>query len=822
LSTFIYAPGCRVYIETVKDGIVDVTDDLVTGRINRVTGPSISQFQFSLKNPGRKYDGVFSTMDKITVQMKRIRWLQTFTGYLDTVPYFTVYASQVNMVASCTLKRLQFFVWDTDTQVAYTLLHGANGADTVINEKTPDGGMKQKTIDVLTKVVKWDKDGSTIHIGRIPDAWFTWAGKIAESVITAAMVENIGNTVGTGSTIAGKSIIGLGTNTVPSTLSLTGTIPNTSGNMGSSNIPENFDLTGEQQSSHVEDPWWCAMRFPYATVKAGGSDPAGSASDVSAAKNWWKNRKIIVENPKNGKGVVLRAACWGPIVKDPVRANNPDVIGASADALAAINIQQDEKVLIAFAPDSLPVGPTSTSDPLVSQLSATFLPPPTGSGNTGGQIFWPVPGYQTIGQKYGSHPGIDISAPYGTPMVAVADGTVIMAGPASGFGNWIVIQHDGFATVYGHMKAQDIFVTVGQNVSGGQEIALIDSMGTSTGDHLHIEVHPGSFQQSVRQDPEAFLQSKHAIDKGKVISPATSANTSAGATNSGDASSTDPIAPLFNLYQWQGSPATGFGDTLSGPRALMNDVPIMPTIDDLMVASQRSYCSAPNGDFIAWFPDYFGIFDTAAKMTIEDIELQDFQVMWTDQHFFTHEFVAGTTGTGLNISNQASAGATGDVAADTGQDIGASSETAMLTTSGIASVDFPEIMKALFGLENFDSAKFLARYGARPHFEAVPTITGGTTGTPVEFFFALYKFMTNWSQQWIARIPLTFMPELYPGMLIVIPKYEFQAYVEAVEHTFSFQEGGGGFRTTVTVSSYANTSKSKGTFPGLPKAGGAK
>jgi hypothetical protein len=66
------------------------------------------------------------------------------------------------------------------------------------------------------------------------------------------------------------------------------------------------------------------------------------------------------------------------------------------------------------------------------------------------------------------------------------------------------------------------------------------------------------------------------------------------------------------------------------------------------------------------------------------------------------------------------------------------------------------------------------------------------------------------------------MPELYPGMLIVIPKYEFQAYVEAVEHTFSFQEGGGGFRTTVTVSSYANTSKSKGTFPGLPKAGGAK
>jgi hypothetical protein len=255
----------------------------------------------------------------------------------------------------------------------------------------------------------------------------------------------------------------------------------------------------------------------------------------------------------------------------------------------------------------------------------------------------------------------------------------------------------------------------------------------------------------------------------------------------------------------------------------MNDVPIMPTIDDLMKAAQREYCSAPNGDFIAWFPDYFGIFGTAAKMTIEDIELQDFQVMWTDQFFKTHEFVAGSEGAGLNLSDQASAGGVSDSNASN-SDITAGSELSMLSTSGIATVEFPSIMKALFGLDNFDSAKFLARYGARPNFEAIPTISGGGgQGSPVEFFFALYRFMGQWVKQWIAQIPLTFMPELFPGMLIQIPKYGFQAYVEQVTHNFSFERGGVGFTTQVYVSSYANMNPdNKSNFPGLPVAGGFK
>ncbi|PRQ11026.1 endopeptidase [Corynebacterium sp. 13CS0277] len=95
------------------------------------------------------------------------------------------------------------------------------------------------------------------------------------------------------------------------------------------------------------------------------------------------------------------------------------------------------------------------------------------------------------GMRWGTlHAGIDIANSLGTPIVAVEDGTVIDAGPASGFGQWVRIQHeDGTITVYGHMETID--VSVGQQVTAGTKIAGMGSRGFSTGVHLHFEVHPG-------------------------------------------------------------------------------------------------------------------------------------------------------------------------------------------------------------------------------------------------------------------------------------------------------------------------------------------
>ena len=95
-----------------------------------------------------------------------------------------------------------------------------------------------------------------------------------------------------------------------------------------------------------------------------------------------------------------------------------------------------------------------------------------------------------FGPRWGTfHKGVDIANAIGTPIVAVTDGEVIDAGPASGFGNWVRLRHeDGTITVYGHMETID--VTVGDKVHAGQKIAGMGSRGFSTGSHLHFEVHP--------------------------------------------------------------------------------------------------------------------------------------------------------------------------------------------------------------------------------------------------------------------------------------------------------------------------------------------
>jgi murein DD-endopeptidase MepM/ murein hydrolase activator NlpD len=93
-----------------------------------------------------------------------------------------------------------------------------------------------------------------------------------------------------------------------------------------------------------------------------------------------------------------------------------------------------------------------------------------------------------FGSRWGtSHQGIDVAGPIGTPIYALTDGVVEEAGPATGFGLWVVLRHnDGTQSVYGHINR--MFVDVGDKVEAGEEIAEIGNRGHSTGPHLHLEV----------------------------------------------------------------------------------------------------------------------------------------------------------------------------------------------------------------------------------------------------------------------------------------------------------------------------------------------
>ena len=105
------------------------------------------------------------------------------------------------------------------------------------------------------------------------------------------------------------------------------------------------------------------------------------------------------------------------------------------------------------------------------------------------------------------HRGIDIANCEGTPIVAVADGTVIDSGPAPGFGLWVRVRHDdGTITTYGHNR--DNLVKVGEHVRAGQPIATMGNRGESTGPHLHFEVTAPDGQ---KVDPSPWLHVNSAF-----------------------------------------------------------------------------------------------------------------------------------------------------------------------------------------------------------------------------------------------------------------------------------------------------------------------
>jgi murein DD-endopeptidase MepM/ murein hydrolase activator NlpD len=109
---------------------------------------------------------------------------------------------------------------------------------------------------------------------------------------------------------------------------------------------------------------------------------------------------------------------------------------------------------------------------------------------------WPVAGWLTssFGTRHDPftdandfHPGLDISADYGQPVLATGDATVTAAGRNGSYGNLVMLDHGfGITTKYGHLSR--ISVVEGQHVKRGDIIGLVGSTGRSTGAHLHYEV----------------------------------------------------------------------------------------------------------------------------------------------------------------------------------------------------------------------------------------------------------------------------------------------------------------------------------------------
>ncbi|WP_020135408.1 M23 family metallopeptidase [Streptomyces sp. 351MFTsu5.1] len=169
-------------------------------------------------------------------------------------------------------------------------------------------------------------------------------------------------------------------------------------------------------------------------------------------------------------------------------------------------------------------GATKTGSPAKSSAPKASSPKPEkaeakpaaatqSSGSSSGYTL-PVTG-ATIGTGYhvagamwssGYHTGVDFVVPTGTPLKAVAAGTVVSAGWGGAYGNQVVIKlNDGYYAQYAHLS--QLSVSAGQTVSEGQQIGLSGATGNVTGPHLHFEIRTTPDYGS-DVDPVAYLRSK--------------------------------------------------------------------------------------------------------------------------------------------------------------------------------------------------------------------------------------------------------------------------------------------------------------------------
>jgi murein DD-endopeptidase MepM/ murein hydrolase activator NlpD len=193
---------------------------------------------------------------------------------------------------------------------------------------------------------------------------------------------------------------------------------------------------------------------------------------------------------------------------------------------------------------STPIAPTVT--PTSTGPPPTFTPPPPPPQVEGEHLVWPRPVPLTSplwtdkSYPYGStrggmlrpHTGVEFGVDTGTPVLAVAPGTVVAAGsdaqmaygPQTDFyGNLVIVESEGDSpvfTLYGHLSA--VNVAVGQTVAASDLLGLSGATGVADGPHLHFEVRVGENAYSATRNPLLWLAPlpQTGVVAGRVVSPA--------------------------------------------------------------------------------------------------------------------------------------------------------------------------------------------------------------------------------------------------------------------------------------------------------------
>jgi cell wall-associated NlpC family hydrolase len=273
--------------------------------------------------------------------------------------------------------------------------------------------------------------------------------------------------------------------------------------------------------------------------------------------------------------------------------------------------------------------------------------------------------------------------------------------------------------------------------------------------------------------------------------PGTIAQGAAGGTVA--TQSNEPIARNLFTYQFAAGQfasavSSYFGDQPgTEEKAFINDEPLIQTVQSMCAAGLRNFSSAPNGDFVAYYPDYFGLDGKNAVLNLEDIECKNVQIDLNDDALATHVYVAGSPN-----PRGASMGVLG-----------------WLMSKGVATVENEWLFRRMQlaapmvpGQTITSGQEMMRKFGVRPLTRDMSAIQSG----PMEFLMALQLFMTKWAEQYATTIDLTFMPELFPGMRLNLVGHNLQVYVTEVTHAGDFESG---FTTSAVIMAPSNTTLSK-------------
>ena len=853
MKTLVYSPDIMVKIATATGQEYDVSSNVVNGTLYRVEN-SASTFFCELTNANGQYTkngGIFSRMDRITVYMKRTTWVQVFSGYLDTVPFAQIWAGNVSIKATCTLKRLLYTYWNPNLAASALVFNQFNAIAN--NPGTNDRGIGDLLGNLICWIGGWEPQN--VHIQDFPLAFYNAmlnSGEFQRLAVQNDVAElgfktlllgsdtsaGVGGAAGQKYLTTGPGLgpqvadplsyrqqvlqavddRGMGPKTADiqnayATEQLAATGQNTRDNAVRTSMQQQSSLGGVLQTQAREADA-AILAFACVYAESGWRMYANTLVPRSLQRHY-----DAIGNDHDSIGLFQqRNQGWGTVEQ---RMNAYASAGMFLDALAAVDgwenmdpaqaisrVQRNRDGALTYGPwievakqevQALRAGAGKYTPQnfggvgLTSVTKSSTAQNLLGAGLSGG-----VPG---ISQNSPSPSALPIALP-GRPQPD-AQGAVLCAQSVLGrpyvWGGKGPAGFDCSGLIYFAYKS--IGIDVGEG-TGQQALTYKikvpslaqarpgDAVQINGGAHTVMWMGDGTIIEAadrgipVRRVPINFRPDQVSgiyrwADWGgpgpapfnPLAGPGTAAGTGSvgGVGGTGSEGQSEPIAR--NLFSYMFTPARfapTIAEAFSGEKSFIDSQPLIQEVQAVTKAGLRNFASAPNGDFIAYYPDYFGVDGKPIAMTIENIEMKDVRINLSDDAMTTHVYVAG----------------------DPTQGAQPNSVLGWLSTAGIATVENETLYQRLKqvvpgGAENLTGKMVLQKYGVRP-LQLEFNMAGQAQ---LEFLLACQVFMQKWAEQYETAVSFTFMPELFPGMRIQLADTGIAVYVSEVTHTFDWERG---------------------------------